>query len=49
MQLFHFGIKNRVVGAHKLNMSSSRSHTIFTVNVEQIDLNNPDRVIVSKL
>lgn len=34
LSLFHFGIKNKVIGSHKMNMSSSRSHTIFTINLE---------------
>jgi len=34
MNLFHFGIRNKVIGSHKMNLSSSRSHTIFTVTLE---------------
>ena len=49
MTLFNFGIKNKVVGSHKMNLSSSRSHSIFTVTVEQVAMENPDNVIVSKL
>ena len=32
-----------------MNMTSSRSHTIFTVTLEQIPIDNPDNTIVSKL
>jgi kinesin family protein 4/21/27 len=32
-----------------MNFSSSRSHSIFTINVEQVDPSNPDNVITSKL
>jgi len=39
--LFHFGLQNRVVAAHKLNHASSRSHSILTLTVESIDLDNP--------
>ena len=49
MQLFHEGIKNKAIGSHKMNLSSSRSHSIFTVTLEQVDANNPDNIIVSKL
>jgi hypothetical protein len=49
MSLFHYGIKNKIVGSHKMNLSSSRSHSIFTFTLEQIEPNNPDNVILSKL
>ncbi|EAR98263.2 kinesin motor catalytic domain protein (macronuclear) [Tetrahymena thermophila SB210] len=38
MNFFHYGIRNRVTASHKLNMASSRSHTILTLKVESIDL-----------
>lgn len=46
---FHYGIKNKVIGSHKMNLTSSRSHTIFTFTLETIDTANPDNVIVSKM
>lgn len=49
MTLFHFGIKNKVIGSHKMNLTSSRSHSIFTITLEQIEAQNPDNVIISKL
>lgn len=49
LHLFHFGIKNKAMGAHKMNMTSSRSHTIFAITVEQIEATNPDNTIISKL
>jgi len=49
LELFHEGIKNKVIGSHKMNLSSSRSHSIFTVTLEQVDPSNPDNLIVSKL
>lgn len=49
MDLFHFGIKNKVVASHNLNHASSRSHAIFTITCESVDPSNIDNVIVSKL
>ena len=49
MKLYHFGIKNKVMASHKLNIASSRSHCILTLQVESISLDNPDHVIRSKL
>jgi hypothetical protein len=34
MDLFHFGLKNKIIGTHKMNASSSRSHSIFTFTME---------------
>ncbi len=47
--LFHFGIKNKVVASHNMNQASSRSHAIFTVTLEAIDPGNIDDIVVSKL
>ncbi len=49
MDLFHFGLKNKIIGTHKMNAASSRSHSLFTFTLEQIDPANPDNVILSKL
>ena len=38
--LFHFGLSNRIVAAHRLNHASSRSHSLLTITLESIDLNN---------
>lgn len=38
--LFHFGLNNRIVAAHRLNHASSRSHTVLTLTVESVDLSN---------
>lgn len=35
-QLLEIGTKNRMVGATLMNAGSSRSHSIFTINLEQI-------------
>lgn len=34
MFLYHHGIKNKAIGGHKMNMTSSRSHTILTYTLE---------------
>lgn len=49
MDLFHFGLKNKIVASHNLNHASSRSHAIFTVTCECVDPSNEENVIVSKL
>lgn len=47
--LYHFGIKNKAVGSHKMNLTSSRSHTVLCLTLEQIHSSNPDNTIISKL
>jgi hypothetical protein len=32
-----------------MNLTSSRSHTIFCITVEQIDVDHPDNIVISKL
>lgn len=39
-QLLSIGSKNRMVGATLMNAGSSRSHSIFIINVEQITTSN---------
>ena len=34
LRLFHYGLRNKVIGSHKMNLTSSRSHTIFCITVE---------------
>lgn len=34
-KVFDSGVVNKIMGSHKLNMSSSRSHTLFTITVER--------------
>ena len=48
-ELFHFGIKNKIVASHNMNQASSWSHAIFTVTLETVDPGNIDDVVVSKL
>ena len=49
LHLFHYGLKNKTIGSHKMNMTSSRSHTILSITVEQVLVSNPDNTIISKL
>lgn len=49
LRLFYYGLKNKVIGSHKMNLTSSRSHTIFSLVLEQIDGNHPDNTVISKL
>ena len=49
LHLFHYGLINKALGSHKLNMTSSRSHTIFSITLEQTHVDNPDNKIVSRL
>jgi len=34
IDLFHLGLKNKIIGTHKMNASSSRSHSLFTFTLE---------------
>ncbi|XP_044742970.1 kinesin-like protein KIF17 [Chrysoperla carnea] len=38
--LLRIGSKNRIIGTTLMNQNSSRSHSIFTISVEQISKNN---------
>lgn len=38
--LFHYGLNNRAVAAHRLNHASSRSHSLLTLTLESVDVNN---------
>jgi len=49
LQLFNTGIKNRIVASHNMNNASSRSHCIFTINVEMTSTDDPDNIVISKL
>ena len=49
LHLFHYGLSNKTLGSHNMNMTSSRSHTIFCITVEQVLVSNPDNTIISKL
>ena len=49
LDLYQFGIKNRVIASHNMNQTSSRSHVIFTITVESISKTNLKEIAVSKL
>ncbi len=49
MQLFHFGIKNRVTASHNMNNQSSRSHSMLTITLNSVDVKNPEATVVSTL
>jgi hypothetical protein len=50
MSLFHFGIKNKVMASHNLNLFSSRSHCILSVEVQSYERGKPQHVLTrSKL
>ena len=34
LHLFHYGLSNKTIGSHRMNMTSSRSHTLFCITVE---------------
>ncbi|XP_023029966.2 kinesin family member 3C isoform X2 [Leptinotarsa decemlineata] len=44
-QFLSIGSKNRVIGATLMNQSSSRSHSIFTISIEQINTTNNNESI----
>lgn len=39
ISVYNYGIKNRIMATHKLNLASSRSHTIFTITIRSTYLN----------
>lgn len=49
MKYFLYGLKNRINSSHKLNMSSSRSHSILTIRLESFHHSDPNHILSSKL
>ena len=49
LEHFFYGIKNKIMATHKLNLASSRAHTILSLRVESLDSTDPNNVLVSKL
>ncbi|VEN53899.1 unnamed protein product [Callosobruchus maculatus] len=48
--LLNLGSKNRMIGATLMNQNSSRSHSIFTISIEQISkVNNNECIMKGKL
>ena len=48
--LAHFqkGVKNKVMASHRMNLSSSRSHSLFTLEVRAPNPADPDETVSSK-
>jgi kinesin family protein 4/21/27 len=46
---FSYGVKNRISAAHKLNLQSSRSHSILTIRIDSFDHFNQGNVLSSKI
>ncbi len=49
MHHFRSGLKNRINAAHKLNLQSSRSHSILSVRIESYDPFDPSSVLASRI
>ena len=49
MFLFKEGIRNKIMASHRMNHASSRSHTIFSLSVTKVNVNDPDNQVTSKL
>ncbi|XP_076257161.1 kinesin family member 3C isoform X1 [Rhynchophorus ferrugineus] len=48
--LLNIGSKNRMIGATLMNQNSSRSHSIFTISIEQVsNINNNESIRKGKL
>jgi kinesin family protein 4/21/27 len=47
--LFQYGNNNRAVASHSLNLTSSRSHALFTLTVERVSMDENITTTVSKL
>ncbi len=47
VELMHKGLKHKVMGSHRLNHVSSRSHTIFRIAIESIDSAKPEQALHS--
>ncbi|KAG9401307.1 hypothetical protein AC1031_021997 [Aphanomyces cochlioides] len=46
---FTEGVKQKIMATTNMNAASSRSHCIYTIYVESIDLENPELVTMTKL
>jgi kinesin family protein 4/21/27 len=49
MHLFKSGLKNRINASHKLNLQSSRSHSILTLRIESFDPFDQNSLLSSKI
>ncbi|XP_053699464.1 osmotic avoidance abnormal protein 3 [Sabethes cyaneus] len=48
IELLEAGAKNRVVGATLMNIESSRSHSIFTISLEQMSTNGGHNAVIKR-
>jgi hypothetical protein len=46
---FQAGLKNRINATHKLNLQSSRSHSILSIKIESFDLADPSHLRTSRI
>ena len=49
LDLYKYGVRNRVLASHYQYAVSSRTHTIFSVTIESQDLRDANNITVSKL
>jgi kinesin family protein 4/21/27 len=49
MRYFAAGVKNRISASHKLNVQSSRSHSILTIRIDSFDHFNQGNILSSKI
>ncbi|XP_058813246.1 osmotic avoidance abnormal protein 3 [Topomyia yanbarensis] len=48
IELLEAGAKNRIVGATLMNIESSRSHSIFTISLEQMSTNQGQHAVIKR-
>ncbi|XP_055613554.1 kinesin-like protein KIF17 [Uranotaenia lowii] len=48
IELLEMGAKNRIVGATLMNIESSRSHSIFTISLEQMSTNGSKDAVIKR-
>ena len=49
MKHFSAGLKNRISASHRLNLQSSRSHSILTIRIDSFDHMNGGGTLSSRL
>lgn len=49
LSIYMRGARNKNMAKHRMNMNSSRSHTILTVRVQSFDNEDPKNILFSKL
>jgi hypothetical protein len=48
LSIYMRGARNKTMARHRMNMNSSRSHTILTIRVQSYDNEDPKNVLSSK-